>query len=154
MPESKKPGLQGVLTRDGQFLISCSELVSFSGRDGTWAILVSYHGFQNRTLWDSKCPNWITKRRQCPNWITAKYGALPSREQHRWALAVSKHNWEQVNQLELACRKSAVTAFLIVFLTFPKATFQQPTRLSYFRGFLLSGIYCTIWCRMNLTAEN
>ena len=36
----------------------------------------------------------------------------------------------------------STAAFLIVFLTFPKATFEQPTRLSYFRGFLLSGIYC------------
>ena len=30
--------------------------MSFSGRDGTWAILVSYHGFQNRTLWEGTSP--------------------------------------------------------------------------------------------------
>ena len=29
------------------------------------------------------------------------------------------------------------------FSTLISHTFQQPTRLSYFRGFLLSGIYCT-----------
>ena len=30
--------------------------MSFPGRGGTWAILVSYHGSQNRTLWEGMSP--------------------------------------------------------------------------------------------------